>query len=533
LDLEKEVWTLTGPGADMEISKYLNNIEIPAENELQLTDFVNKKRDEITASLLKIWEDYKCSGLNGTAIENQNTEDILEKNKTAPFEITRPTEPKAENVTISKVAPAPVDISAPDKTKINSNSKIKNMILSNGKVGQEYKFKVKTDELGINDVMDFGFEGLENIGLSYNSGTKEITGIPTIAGDHKISLKIKLKDWTEGKPVINKDINIIINPDPKTLWKNIPTPLDIEYYKPDSASQFVKVDGNKGVFGIGRSERKDMVAASVRGRSHAQEGKARDDDFGLKYLDDLKWYILTVADGAGSAKASRKGSEIACKTVVDVCETLIREKNKEFEQYIKLYNTGKTEENRKKIGDTLYAILGNAVFKAVKNIEEEARATNKALKDFSTTLIVTICKKFKFGWFIADFWVGDGGIGIFHKEPHFLKVMGESDGGEFAGQTRFLTMPEITQPAELYRRLRFEIVEDFTAVILMSDGVTDPKFETDANLLRFEKWNLLWEDLCKEVDFTDNNEASAGQLLNWLNFWSPGNHDDRTIAILF
>ena len=31
----------------------------------------------------------------------------------------------------------------------------------------------------------------------------------------------------------------------------------------------------------------------------------------------------------------------------------------------------------------------------------------------------------------------------------------------------------------------------------------------------------------------DDNEESAQQLLDWLDFWSPGNHDDRTIAILY
>ena len=32
---------------------------------------------------------------------------------------------------------------------------------------------------------------------------------------------------------------------------------------------------------------------------------------------------------------------------------------------------------------------------------------------------------------------------------------------------------------------------------------------------------------------TDDNEKSQEQLLNWLNFWDRGNHDDRTIAILY
>ena len=317
------------------------------------------------------------------------------------------------------------------------------------------------------------------------------------------------------------------------MWKNIPTPADIEYFKPDSDKAFIKVKAVTNVFGLGKNPRKDVVAASQRGRSHAQEGRPRDDDFALKYMKEVDWYILTVADGAGSAKSSRKGSEIVCKTVVDVCENLIKLKHAEIEHLIREFSHDKSEDKRKKMGDSLYNLMGTAVFKAVKNIEEEAKSKGKPLKDFSTTLIVSICKKFKFGWFVGAFWVGDGGIGIYNKETQFLKLLGESDGGEFAGQTRFLTMPEITQPTELYRRLRFDIVDDFTALILMTDGVTDPKFETDANLMKVEKWNALWTDLSKEVDFSDDSEKSADQLLKWLDFWSPGNHDDRTIAILF
>lgn len=77
------------------------------------------------------------------------------------------------------------------------------------------------------------------------------------------------------------------------------------------------------------------------------------------------------------------------------------------------------------------------------------------------------------------------------------------------------------------------IVPDFTALMLMSDGISDPFFETDANLAKKEKWDELWQNLSNEVDFSDDNENSKDQLLKWLDFWSPGNHDDRTIAILY
>ena len=77
------------------------------------------------------------------------------------------------------------------------------------------------------------------------------------------------------------------------------------------------------------------------------------------------------------------------------------------------------------------------------------------------------------------------------------------------------------------------IVPDFTALMLMTDGISDPFFETDVNLAKKEKWDALWTDLSSSVEFSDDNEQSQYQLLNWLDFWSPGNHDDRTLAILY
>lgn len=405
--------------------------------------------------------------------------------------------------------------------------KAKQIVLTNGKMNQPYNCHFDISTFGIAEIEDFVFIGLDSIGLTYDKETKEITGVPTLSGDHKIKIEIKRSDWSEGKPKFVREISLIINPDPKSLWNNIPTPKDIEYYKPDEDKLFIKIDTKNG------NACKDMVAASQRGRSHAHEAKARDDDFQLFYDNDNEWYILAVADGAGSAILSRKGSAIATQVAVEVCKTQISEHNEEFCKLIKGFSEDKSDENRKKVGDYLYSIVGNSIFKASKAIENEAKKACKPVKDFSTTLIFSICKKFSFGWFVGAFWVGDGGIGIYNKDKQSLKVLGESDGGEFAGQTRFLTMPEITESKELYRRLRFDIVDDFTALILMSDGITDPKFETDANLSRIEKWNELWQDLSKEVDFSDDNEASADQLLKWLDFWSPGNHDDRTIAILF
>jgi len=403
----------------------------------------------------------------------------------------------------------------------------KQIQLPNAKKDKEYAVAFNIDSIGLPDIEKFEFKNMPE-GISYSEENGIISGIPTHAGDHKIILSCVSKQGYKAE----KELLFIVVPDPKELWKNIPSEQDetkIEYPKCDEDKDFVKVETKNAAV------QKDMVAASQRGRSHAIEGKPRDDDFALHFNEQREWYILVVADGAGSAEYSRAGSQIACRTAVEVCEQQLDDVGALLEEQIESYWEKKSEE-RKDAYEFLHRIVGKAAFEAYKNICREAAAKKRVPKEYATTLLLCICKKFEFGWFVGAFWVGDGGIGIYRREPQELKILGEPDGGEFAGQTRFLTMQEIFSDRV---RTRFEIVEDFTAVVLMTDGVTDPKFETDANLNRIEKWNELWDDLNgnnednAKVDFVDDNEQSAEQLLKWLDFWSKGNHDDRTIAILF
>ena len=522
---------------------YLKQLGISVENQDKISQFIYDYKHSIDSFIKEKWEEYQ-QNVERTQETQTETEKVVEveflvenqEEETSSEQIVEIMEIKKESENLQKKG---VEDYREEDAKIavfSSQLKSKYISFPNGKVNQEYIFGFDITE-SMPEIREVWFEGLTEIGLDYNPETKEIKGIPSKPGDLKVRMKCKRKDWEEGKPVFERDIIIIVNPDPKSLWNNITTPEDIEYYKPDWDKLFVKVESKKNKQGLFRKEkiepRKDMVAASQRGRSHAHEGKPRDDDFALHFDDLNEWYTLTVADGAGSAKCSRRGSQIASETVVQVCKELINDNIENLEKTINTFNEDKSQGNRNEVGKILYGIIGAAVFKSYKNIEKEAQEKGYLIKDYSTTLIVSICKKFSFGWFVSAFWVGDGGIGIYDNEKQYLKVLGEADGGEFAGQTRFLTMSEIIQPTEICRRLRFDLVDDFTALILMTDGVTDPKFETDANLLKIDKWNDLWNDLSREVDFSDDNEASADQLLGWLDFWSQGNHDDRTIAILF
>ena len=445
-----------------------------------------------------------------------------------------------------------------DKVKM-AESEIKwNLNIPNAKENQEYSQTVAmpTFESAMLAGVEISIEEVKGIdpekhglllAVAPDHKSFSITGTPSLESFRKdggvaestfeLTLVYSFKgiDMPVAHPVLEKKVPFVINQDPRKLWKNLPVDWDNmpepKYKKEDTQVAYVKVEALAD-----GTPQKDIVAASKRGRSHAQEAKPRDDHFRMEHMDN-GWYIMAVADGAGSAKFSRKGSQIACDESVDYCKLQLIN-SKAFEEAIAKYDEQKADseqEVRKVVGNYIYEIVGTAAFKAHKAINAEAALTKQNPKLYATTLLLTICKKFSFGWFVASFWVGDGAICLYNRSEHTAKILGIPDEGEYAGQTRFLTMPEIFKDAtSLYQRLRFYIVDNFTALFLMSDGVSDPKFETDANLNNPDKWDAMWDDLKKNgVELTDDNEATKDQLLNWLDFWSPGNHDDRTIAILY
>ena len=282
-------------------------------------------------------------------------------------------------------------------------------------------------------------------------------------------------------------------------------------------------------------EEKHIVAASLRGRSHAQEGKPRDDAF--RFATAHGWQVLAVSDGAGSACYSREGARLACEKAVAVCcERLDNEPYRAgFEAHIKALSAIPDETNKRKpVGDSLYTLLCHAANQARQAIAQEAGLQGKETRTYAATLLLCVAKHFEFGWFVGSFWVGDGAIALYRRDttPHTVYLMGEPDEGEYGGQTRFLTMPEVFSDASaLYRRLRFRLVDDFSALFLMTDGVSDPKFETTNNLKNAEKWDALWDELTAAHALTNAAESEQA-LLEWLGFPSPGNHDDRTLLVL-
>jgi serine/threonine protein phosphatase PrpC len=398
-----------------------------------------------------------------------------------------------------------------------------NIQLPNASQGKLYQAVFDIEKLGFPEIKYFELKGLKEHGLLYDRNTKAISGTPTQSGEFSIKFRFKFTDKEDNYPLLEKSISLIINPDPRSLWKNEPSDDKDKYWKPDSAKTALSIEGNKKI-----------IVASQRGRSHAQEGKFRDDHFAVYHNEVSKWSVVVVADGAGSAKYSRQGSLLACNEVVNYFKELTEEQTHKLETVIAEFRASDFDNQAKKnLDDLLYKQLAGVAFDAYKKIEQEAIKNEAMPKDYATTLVFSILKKYDFGWFIASYGVGDSPMGVYTINQTPI-VMHQPEEGEYSGQTYFLTMAEVFKDSNaIAERIKFEIVEDFTAVILMTDGIYDPKFQTRTNLGKTELWAALWSDLKEQVDFSLENEELANGLLRWLDFWSQGNHDDRTIALIF
>ncbi len=444
-----------------------------------------------------------------------------------------------------------------NQEKIMTNWNIKNriadiqmqhIVIPNAKELIPYSAKIDFVLLNLTDLIDEKFVGLEDLGLSFNKVTDTIEGTPTKSGDVKFTLLYKIKGEKETDPFNEKLISLVINPDPKSLWKSLPSNQELLFSKADDISVFEKIGY------------KNIVVSSKRGRSHGKEientgfGSSRDDDFAFKYFEKTQWSLVVVSDGAGSAYLARIGSKLACDAVVEYFTT-----QSDSEQEIKLeilieeYTKNKTEEKLEEIKKISKFNLWQAsifVHNKLKEFAEQTFLTNPELFNnpkaksnleyLHSTLIFTLFKKYEFGYLIQSFGVGDCPISVMNIEKTETTLLNWLDVGEYGGGTRFITQPDIFQKQEVMTtRFNLKIIEDFSYLFLMTDGIYDAKFVVEANLEKHEKWVEFLEDLDgknddkNKVEFNKDNSEIANQLSKWMDFWSAGNHDDRTLAIVF
>lgn len=361
-------------------------------------------------------------------------------------------------------------------------------------------------------------QGLEGTGLALNPETGRIEGIPMAAGDHTVTIHFSPG---EGSPrtaeVQTLEAVLSILPDPRSLWIAQSSDPQAPFSKPDSHHQTLTHAGLRA------------VCASQRGRAHAQAGGQREDEALVAAIEGQDWLLAVVADGAGSAALSREGSRLACTCVAAHLQSLAPDVWRDLEAAFQAWLASPSAECNATIATRLQALLQDALTHAIQAIRDAAAQAAQPEKAFATTLSLALVHPLpQGGYAIAAWGVGDGPVVLLDPSgcPDILHMPEE---GEYCGQTNFLpgsaalhTLPDLVQ------RVTWRIMPRFQAIVLMSDGVYDPFFQGRNHLWHSDNWHTLWQQWQPHLA----SEAPSAALLTWLDFWSRGNHDDRSIALI-
>ena len=365
--------------------------------------------------------------------------------------------------------------------------------LPNARCGEPYRAALPTDAAHVKITPECG--------LVWDAKHHQISGTPNQAGD--IEIRYTVPEHGAHTPVRQ---TLYINPDPKSLWQNQPSDPTAPFAKPDTAHDLIA------------TAQGSLIAARVRGRSHAHNGTHCDDDYRIAHHERTGLHFIAVADGAGSAEFSRYGSQLAVNAAAETVWQLLDNNEKLFRQ---------PEYEPKDQKHALENLISNAAYQAFVAQKNAAETEQIDIKKLACTLLIALALPRADGtWLITAYWVGDGAAAVWQPESQTITLLGESDGGAYSGETVFLSANEV-RPENLSQRTRSWQGQQPPVLMLMTDGISDPKFETDANLAKSEKWAALWQEL--QPVFQAEQPAAA--LEEWLDFWSPGNHDDRTLAL--
>ena len=422
---------------------------------------------------------------------------------------TVPSAPTAASENVSSLKPGQVP-AVPVKPGEIPDSK-PTFHLPNCKVGTPYSAKIEGTDKSARQVVVADLRFPDGFGLTFDVTTQMVTGQPLLDGEFDLDLQWSFSD-APGK--VSGTCKLTSNPDPKSLWKIIEPADDLPYRKAHLDQRLLKGKG----FSI--------AAASRRGRSHEHGGSFRDDDFFISDDQTNGWSVMIVADGAGSAKSSREGSRIAVETAgKHIVESLAGDFGEKISGLLATWDSDVASQTA--IGTEFHYFFHKMAGNAIQAIEQEAQAKNTPVKEYSTTLLATAVRKEGPNIFLATFWMGDGAIAAYGPRGT-VKLMGTPDSGEFAGQTRFLDRNAMADQG-FGKRVRVGRLQNVSSVILMTDGVSDPYFETDNGLADPAKWDALWDEIQPKL----GDATPEQRLVEWLHFFKQGHHDDRTIALLW
>lgn len=242
-----------------------------------------------------------------------------------------------------------------------------------------------------------------------------------------------------------------------------------------------------------------FLGVSVQGTSHLEKNTPCQDAHACLQTPNGE-LLLAVADGAGSAKRSQEGAQLAVKHAVSALTSALQRNVPDSE-------SGWQE------------MIGQAFSDALQAIVELASGSDLPLNTFSTTLACAV---------VTDDWIAAGQIGdgaiVSENENCELSLMIHPQRGEYANEAYFLTMPDGLNYLAYYASKSF-----VRSVILTSDGLLRLAFK----LPEYEPSSRFFQPLINFTAEMEDTEQAHLQLVAFLNSARINSRtdDDKTLVL--
>lgn len=318
-----------------------------------------------------------------------------------------------------------------------------------------------------------------------------VHGVPSCTGG--AVLRISVLDRTGNKQTVSIILQISANP--RSLWKDLVSDPAAPYPKAPYADAYL--NGPVG----------SLVGVSTRGRMHANVGGFREDDFRIAYLPHEQC-VLIAADGAGSAPLAREGSRIAVSCALSALSDGLQIHGADADPA---------------------ALLAHAARAAFAGIQAQAQTLSRPISDFNTTLLIAMCSV-RAPHQVAALQIGDGLIAAQGHDGKWSPPLCDCEYGEYHGQTHFLSAFAVSD-TELHARIRMHQFAQLQTLLVATDGIVDPYFETESALLDADAWHPFAQRLATALSVASEPARLVNGIRQMLEEFTPGHHDDRTVAL--
>ncbi|MBS3028600.1 MAG: protein phosphatase 2C domain-containing protein [Dolichospermum sp. DET50] len=248
------------------------------------------------------------------------------------------------------------------------------------------------------------------------------------------------------------------------------------------------------------------IARSAVGTSHQAEKIPCQDCGNYRIFNDV--IVGAVADGAGSAKYSQIGSELAVDTALNYLKGNLNNRKKFWENLSKPL----TEKEVKK--------LFNQTFKKViKELNKQGTNKGDSVNDLACTLLVFIATP---EW-VAAMQIGDGFM-IVHPQDSEYQLLFKPDKGEFFNETTFVTS------ANAVEEMQVQVISGNQEFICAS---TDGLEKVAIRLSDWKPFPPFFKPFEEYLRETNNPEEDDQYIIDFLNSerLNSRTDDDKTLVL--